>query len=199
MNKWFVLLCISCIMLISACAATEKNKMTIPELTDRENQLIENTADFSYIFDYTADQNYTEASLWVEKYEKGVKTDEPISQLSTPLPGESTNGSVILTVKKTIDDKLLFDASISDLNGFAGIHNEEALPKGESLATLWDSNPQEGLPLSEDMLLGSLIFTESKEGVPVSSLSSDFYEQKVDFSKNLQKYDVVYLVRASFK
>lgn len=199
MRKWYILLCISGIMLLSACAATETNKMTIPELTDREQLLLKNSADFSYVFDYATDQNYTEASLWVEKYEKGVKTAEPISQLSTPLPGESTNGSVILTVKKTIDGKLLFDASISDLKGSAGIHNEEALPKGKSLATLWGSNPQEGLPLSENMLLGSLIFVDQPEGVPVSTLSADFYDQKDGSSSDLEKYDVVYLVKASFK
>lgn len=199
MKKTIGLLGLSCFLLLGACAATETNKMTIPELTDREQLLLENSADFSYVFDYTTDQNYSTASLWVEKYEKGVKTDELISQLSMPLPGESTNGSVILTVKRTIDDKLLFDASISDLNGSASIYNEEELPKGKDMATLWNSNPQEGLPLSDNMLLGSLVFVNQPEGTPVSALSADFYEQKDGSSSELEKYDVVYLVKASFK
>src|SRR5699024_7430985 len=107
MKKWLTFPMLMGLLLLSACAAGDTNKLTIPELTDRETQILETAANTAFVFDYTADQTYTDISLWVEKYEKGTLVAEPISELTTPLPGESTKGSIVMTVTQTIEQELL--------------------------------------------------------------------------------------------
>ncbi|WP_301108777.1 hypothetical protein [Sporosarcina sp.] len=194
MKKWISLLCLSFVLVLSACAATDTNKLTIPELTDREEQIIQTAADQVFVFDYTADQTYSSISLWMDKYEKGEKIGGPLSELSVPLPGESTNGTLVMAVKPS-NDKLLFSASISG----AGLTSEDQLPDLEIKAVMTELNPREGLPLAENMLLGTLIYTDGSEGVIVSSLSGDFFEQKDGYLEKLKEYDTAYLLRASFK
>lgn len=198
MKRWISLLCLGSVLVLSACAATDTNKLTIPELTDREQQIIQTAADQVFVFDYTADQTYSDISLWMDKYENGEKTGGPLSELSVPLPGESTNGTLIMAVKPS-DDKLLFSASISSRDGSGGLTSEDELSDFENRAVMTEMNPQEGLPLSENMLLGTLVYTDSSEGVIVSSLSTDFFDQKDGYLDELKEYDTVYLLRASFK
>ncbi|ARK25028.1 hypothetical protein SporoP37_10465 [Sporosarcina sp. P37] len=199
MKKWISILTLSCLLFLSACAATDTNKLTIPELTARETQILETAADTAFVFNYTTDQNYTGISLWVEKYEKGRKVAEPISQLTSPLPGESTKGSIVMTVTKTLEEELLFSASVSDTNGTVSISNQEALENMGDMATLWNTNPQQGLLLSDDMLLAGIIYTSALQGVSTSALSADFYEQKEGYLDELKEYEVVYILRASFE
>ncbi|WP_153723149.1 hypothetical protein [Sporosarcina cascadiensis] len=194
MRKIILLFCLSSVLALGACAASDKNKLTIPELTDREEQIIQTAADQVFIFDYATDQTYSGISLWMDKYEKGEKIGGPIGELSIPLPGESTNGTLIMAIKPS-DDKLLFSASISG----AGLTSEDQLPDIEDMATLTAVNPQEGLPLSENMLLSAVAYTNSSVGVKVSSFSVDFFEQNEGYLEELKEYDVAYLVRASFK
>ncbi len=199
MNKWMTGLILSSLLLLSSCAATDTNKLTIPELTDREKLILETAANTAFVFDYTADQTYSEISLWIEKYEQGEKVAEPISELTTPLPGESTKGSIVMTVTQTLEQELLFSASVSDANGFASVSNQEEIKVLKDMATLFDTNPQEGLLLSNDMLLAGLIYTATSENIPTSTLSMDFYDQQEGYLDELKEYDVVYLLRASFK
>lgn len=199
MKRVVWIISLSSLLLLTACAAADKNKLVVPDLSVRETQLLETAADKAFVFDYAADQNYTGISLWVEKYEKGEKTEDPINELSIPLPGESTNGSIVLTIAQTLDEQLLFSASISDREGSTAIHNQDKLGSLDHMSTLWGANPQEGLLLSENMLLAGVIYTETAEGEPTSSLSSDFYEQQEGYLDELKEYDVVYLLRASFE
>ncbi|PIC69970.1 hypothetical protein CSV77_10830 [Sporosarcina sp. P16b] len=199
MKKWMSIALLSCILFLSACAATDTNKLTMPELTDREKQILETAANTAFVFDYTADQNYKKVTLWVEKYNKGKKVAEPISELSTPLPGESTKGSIVLTVTQTLEEELLFSASVSDAKGSASVSNQEELKSMDDMAILFNTNPQEGLLLSDNMLLAGIIYTSTTEGSPTSTLSNDFYEQKEGYLDELKEYDVVYVLRASFE
>ncbi|PIC76646.1 hypothetical protein CSV74_10170 [Sporosarcina sp. P19] len=199
MKKWMSITILSCLLFLTACAATDTNKLTIPELSDREKQILETAANTAFVFDYTADQNYKKVTLWVEKYEKGKKVAEPISELSTPMPGESTKGSIVLTVTQTLEEELLFSASVSDDKGAASVSNQEELKTLKDMATLFNTNPQEGLLLSDNMLLAGIIYTSTAEGSPTSTLSSDFYEQREGYLDELKEYDVVYVLRASFE
>lgn len=199
MNKWMMGLFLSSLLLVSSCAATDINKLTTSELTDRENLILETAANTAFVFDYTVDQTYSDISLWIEKYENGKKVAEPISELTTPLPGESTKGNIVMTVTQTLEQELLVAASVSDANGFASVSNQEEMKVIEDMATLFDTNPQQGLLLSEDMLLAGLIYTSASEGEVTSTLSADFYDQQENYLDELEEYDVVYLLRASFK
>ncbi|PID21263.1 hypothetical protein CSV61_10635 [Sporosarcina sp. P3] len=199
MKKWMSITILSCLLFLTACAATDTNKLTMPELTDRENQILETAANTALVFDYTADQNYKKVTLWVEKYEDGKKVAEPISELSTPMPGESTKGSIVFSVTQTLEEQLLFSASVSDAKGAASVSNQEELKTLKDMATLFNANPQEGLLLSDNMLLAGIIYTSTTEGSPTSALSSDFYEQKEGYLDELKEYDVVYVLRASFE
>ena len=199
MKKWMSIPILICLLLLSSCAATETNKLTIPELTNRETQILETAANTAFVFDYTADQTYTDISIWVEKYEKGKLVAEPISELKTPLPGESTKGSIVMTITQTLEQELLFSASVSDAKGSASVSNQEELKNMEDMATLFNTNPQEGLLLSDNMLLAGVIYTSTTQGSPTSTLSSDFYDQKEGYLDELKEYDVVYVLRASFK
>lgn len=199
MKKWLTFPMLMGLLLLSACAAGDTNKLTIPELTDRETQILETAANTAFVFDYTADQTYTDISLWVEKYEKGTLVAEPISELTTPLPGESTKGSIVMTVTQTLEQELLFSASVSDAKGSASVSNQEELKELKDMAILFNTNPQEGLLLSDNMLLAGLIYTSTTQGTPTSALSSDFYEQKEGYLDELKEHDVVYVLRASFK
>lgn len=198
MKKWVSVPVLLCLFLLTACVASDTNKLTVPELSDRETQILETAANVSFVFDYTADQTYSDVSLWVEKYVEGKLVAEPISELTTPLPGESTKGSIVMTVTQTLDQELLFSASIGDAEGSASVSNQEELEKLENMSVLFDTNPQEGLLLSDDMLLAGLIYTETEAGTPTSTLSSEFYEQKEGYLDELKEYDVVYVLRASF-
>ncbi|EGQ26275.1 MULTISPECIES: hypothetical protein [Sporosarcina] len=201
MKKWVGLMCLSCLLVLGACANTDTNQLTIPELTDREKQILGTTSNQAFVFDYTADQKYKDVSIWLEKYEKGKKTAEPVSQFSTSLPGKLTSGGIVFTVVHTADQQVLFFTNVGDTDGFSGIQTQDTMPNGENLAMLWGTNPQESLPLSEEMLLASIIHTSTTEGVGTSSLSVDFYEQKEGYLEELKakEYDVVYLLKASFK
>lgn len=198
MKKRMYLLTLSCVLLLGACAATDTNKLIIPELSERETQILETAADKAFVFDYTADQNYKEISLWVEKYENGKRTEDPINEFTTQLPGETTHGSIILTISQTLDQQLLFSASIHSVDGTARINNQATIDSLDQMVTIWGANPQQSLPLSNDMLLAGVIYTVAEAGESTSTLSADFYEQEAGYLDELKAYDVVYLLRVSF-
>ncbi|AXI00803.1 hypothetical protein DV702_14465 [Sporosarcina sp. PTS2304] len=199
MKKIVYALLISCLSLLGACTATDTNKLTIPELSERETQILETAADKAFVFDFTTDQNYTELSLWVEKYEKGKKVEDPVNDLSSPLPGESTKGSIVFTISQTLDQQLLLSASIRDADGTVRINNQEKLASLDHMATLWGTTPLEGVTLSDNMLLAGVIYTDTTSGKPTSGFSQDFYEQKENYLDELKEHDVVYLLRVSFE
>ncbi|MGD7018494.1 hypothetical protein ACQCVC_20690, partial [Bacillus altitudinis] len=78
-----VLLAIS----LNACDdnSPQSNTLSVAEPTERENAILATTADRSFVFDFSIDSEYKEASVWIEKYEAGTLADDQINKLTAPV------------------------------------------------------------------------------------------------------------------
>lgn len=198
MKKLLIVSALCSAVLLTACSSRPVNELAEAELSEREQLLLSTAADWSFAFDYTADDSFTAATIQIEKYENGKKTDTPVSDLTVPLQNESAEGTVIAAVS-LLDDQLLFFTNMSTSD--SGIRNmsRDELASLSNMAVLTSTNTAESLPLSGDMLLGAVLFTATEAGTPVSSLSIDFYEQQDGYLKELEEYDIAYIIHASFE
>ncbi|MCY8233093.1 hypothetical protein [Priestia endophytica] len=165
------------------------------KLTEREKALLSGTADQSFVFDFNTDDKYKEVDVWVEKYKSGKLVGE-LNRMSTEVKNK---GMMVFSTAKTNEESNQVRFSIS-------IHSDEATStawspetmKGDNFSNVSGSNPLDNISIKDkNIVLVSIGYPSSKEGT--RTLSTDFYEDIDSHMNELKNYDVVYLLRCTFK
>ncbi|WP_404900565.1 hypothetical protein PV791_06030 [Priestia filamentosa] len=171
------------------------NTISSATLTEREEALLSGTADQSFVFDFNAGDQYKEVAVWVEKYESG-KLVKKLTRMSTEI---KNTGTIVFSTAKINEENNQTRFSIS-------VHSNEATATGLSSETMKDddlgmvlgSNPSESISIKDkSIVLASIGYPSGEEGI--SDLSTDFYSDMGSHMDELKNYDVVYLLRCTFK
>lgn len=170
------------------------NTVSDAKLTEREKIILSSTADQSFVFDFNADDKYKDVAVWVEKYESGNLVGE-VNRISTEIKNK---GTIIFTTSKTTEEsnQALFTISINSDGSTGTGWSPETITK-EDLGIVWGSNPLDNISIMDKMVLASICYSKSEEGI--STLSTDFYSDVDSHMNELKNYDVVYLLRSEFK
>jgi len=196
MKRLFTLVALL-VFVLGACANNNSKSNTISavELTEREHAIITTTSDKSFVFEFNTDSDYKEVSVWVEKYESGKLVNDAISSLITDV---EENGSIIFATSNPDDSgkKQTFNIGISGNGGISFVSNFETTSDDlDAMGSV--SNNLEGKNNSIEGVLLLANIGYSSDGT-MSSLTTDFYEDFEGHMNELEKYDVVYLLKAEF-
>ncbi|MED4531792.1 hypothetical protein [Metabacillus fastidiosus] len=175
---------------------SEINTVSRAELTEREEMLLLSTADQSFVFDFNVEDKYKEVAVWVEKYESGNLVEEANYVFSMEI---NKTGTIIFSIpphKSRDSGEVLSTISINS-DGTTGKGWGPAIMTKDDFEFVSGSNPLGSLPVKDKMILASICYSSSKDGV--STLSTDFHADMDRHMDELKKYDVVYLLRSEFK
>ncbi|MDE5414262.1 hypothetical protein [Alkalihalobacterium chitinilyticum] len=183
---------------LSACGNNvESNTIVNAELTDREKGILLITSDQSFVFDFNIDSEYTEASVWIEKYEFGKLVDEQTGPLISKI---TNNGSIIFTITESeaLDNQQLFNIGISSDGGAASLKTFDTISiKGtDGMSSVWGSINEEMDIINENLVLASIRYSWGEGSM--GSLSSEFYKDVEGQINEIENFEVVYLLRSKF-
>ncbi|MGG4265902.1 hypothetical protein [Peribacillus simplex] len=191
-KKVFLSIIISLLLLsLVACNANENN-LSVPELTAREDAILANTSEHSFLFDFNVDDTYKEMTVWVEKYEFGKLVEDEKGRMT----GIEKNGTIIFTTSRTDDEQNLsfFNISIQSDDGVTtGSYSEKIAEKDSSVS---GSIETINMLNTNKLVLASICYLNGDEGM--HSLSNDFYNDMDSHINELKDYDVAYILRSEF-
>lgn len=196
MKRLFALVALL-VFVLGACANNNSKSNTISavELTERENAILSTTSNKSFVFDFNVGSDYKEVSVWVEKYESGKLVNDAISSLITDV---EEKGSIIFATTNPYDSgkKQTFNIGISGNGGMSSINNSETTSDDlDAMVSILNNLEGKDHSIEGELLLANIAYSS---GETMSSLSTDFYEDFEENMKELEKYDVVYLLKAEF-
>lgn len=181
------------VSILSACGNTNSNSNTISvvELTEREKALLDTTSDISYVFDYTVDREYKQASVWIERYELGVLVDDKISHITTQVDEEG------LIIFATVRQKHgLFNIGISSKDDLVSINGFDTKSDGlDDMLRVWGDFEEGKTSTEGEIVLASICYSNDDS---MGSLTSDFYKDIAANLNQLEDYDVAYILKAEF-
>ncbi len=179
----------------------ETNTIVESQLTERERAILFSTSSESLVFDFNVNSTYTNAAVWIERYEFGEVAEWNISSLDR----EVTDSGYIVFVPydrfslEQEDELFLTVSIISGLDSSSTSTSEllEEQGTGPNSGTIWETvtNPIIDLT-SGEVVLGSLITSSTEEGI--SRLSRDFYANPDENLEEIEGYEQVYLIKAEF-
>ncbi|MFD1609074.1 hypothetical protein [Oceanobacillus luteolus] len=186
------------LLFLCACnnSNSTENKISVAELTDRENAILTTTSDKSFVFDFELEDEHTEVSVWIEKYEAGELVDDQLMELTSHV---SKDGSIIFSNPKdsTREEYLPFYIGIGSEGSVASISSYDNHAQDlEEMASVWGSFPENLTFDQEEMLLAGICYSDNESGL--SSLTTDFYQNPEGNINDLKDYNVIYLLKAKF-
>ncbi|MBD8033337.1 MULTISPECIES: hypothetical protein [Solibacillus] len=173
---------------------SNKNTISVAELTDRENAILSSSADQSFVYDFNTDKEYKEVTIWIEKYESGNLIEDKIGELSTQVEGD---GSIIFTTSKnSISKQPTFNMAVGGKEGVSSISAYDANSKDlDDMSSVWGSFRGDNTSIEDEVVLGSICYSNDGR---MNSLSAEFYQDVNGHINEIEKYDVVYLLKANF-
>ncbi|KAB2334465.1 hypothetical protein F7731_14720 [Cytobacillus depressus] len=190
-----ILLALSLVACDDSHSNLKINTVSNANLTEREKVILSNTSDQSFVFDFKVDDKFKEVAVWVEKYESGKLVGE-VNRISMEIKNK---GTIIFSTSHTTEESnhTLFTVTIDSDGGTGSGWSPETIIKEDGLGAVWGSNPLGETSIQGKMVLASICYSTSKEGI--SSLPTDFYNNIDSHMNELKNYDVVYLLRSEFK
>ena len=194
-RKVIGILLIILILLTFVACSSQPNMVTVAELTEREELILSTTTDQYFVYDfYSEDKGSKELSIWMEKYEAGKQVGEKQNHTSAQVNQE---GTIMITMQ---DHKETQQKSthlvIQDQSGTSMVSFNDTIAEIEFAASL-SGNLQDELQINdEEVVLGYVAYTMASS---ISGLTLDFYGDPQSNMKELEKYDLVYLIKAQFQ
>lgn len=200
MRKFFLMTALlSVVFALSACGESHLKSNTIveAELTDRENAILSMVSNQSFVFDFNIDDEYSEATVWIEKYEFGKRVDDLIGGNKTQV---TENGSIIFTTTnpESTLNQTFFNLGVSS-NGSTGSSTVSDIISNngeEGMHTMWGSINEEMDVTNGELVLASICYSWGDGSM--RSLSPDFYKDVESHINEIENYDVVYLLKSKF-
>jgi hypothetical protein len=198
LKKLFAIL-VPLVFVLSACKGndTTLNTISVVELTDRENAILSTTSDQSFVFDFNVDNHYEEVSVWIEKYESGKLVDDQISFMTSSV--EESGTIVFANTNRDGNQKYpSFNLGVSSKGSTSSIRGFDPDPKDlDEMSSVWSHFQEASHSIVEgEVVLASICYSS---GGMMSSLPTDFYKDVDHHIDELEKYDVVYLLKTEFK
>lgn len=185
------------VILLSACSKSSANTITSVDLEAREDAIVSITSSEAFVFDFNVVPEYTEVSLWVEKYELGALVDEKVGYMSTET---QNSGSLIIATSKSNDQSHAQEFNVGVMNeGSVGSasFSDDNQPNVEGLLKITGGFSGEKEVTDEEIVLAAITYSSNEGGS--SSLTTRYYQNPKDHMDELDKYDRVYLFKAKFK
>ncbi|MFP7416058.1 hypothetical protein [Priestia filamentosa] len=196
---FFIMLTVLTLSLVACKGDDSKslkaNTISGANLTEREEALLSGPADQSFVFDFNADDQYKEVAVWVEKYESG-KLVGKLNRMSTEI---KNTGMMVFSTAKVNEENNQSRYSIS-------VHSDDAtstawtpeIIKENNFSIVSGSNPLDNISIKDKNIILAIIgYPSSEEGTRTPS--TGFYEDVDRHMNELKNYDVVYLLRCTFK
>ncbi|MGD6833908.1 hypothetical protein ACQCT5_17175 [Sutcliffiella halmapala] len=184
---------------LGACSSNEtvskSNTVSVHELSEKENAILSTTSDKSFIFNFKVDDEYKEVRVWIEKYESGVLVDDRLNLITTE--GEENGSIIFATSKKDNSQKpLIFNIGISSDGSTSSISSFDTdSVELDNMASTWSHIPEKITQIEGELVLASICYSSNGE---MTSLTQDFYKDVDAHMNELEKYDVVYLLKTEF-
>ncbi|WP_432662992.1 hypothetical protein R9X47_20695 [Wukongibacter baidiensis] len=190
------------ILSLTSCTEDEKantNVISETTLTDREKTFLSIGSDEYFVFDFNVDESYKWLEIWVERYELGKMVSDG-GRLSTGL-SMTKEGLFLITVKE--DEKMKSDWTISiQSNGalYTGRSTQEYNADDEPVfAKTWGANNSENILINDnEIVLASICYKDQNKSSVMSSLTNDFYSNPDENLKEIEDYELVYLLKCKF-
>lgn len=197
MRKFFLMTALlSVVFALSACGNSHLKSNTIveAELTDREFAILSTVSNQSFVFDFNIDDEYSEATVWVEKYEFGKLIDDKMGGTQV-----MENGSIIFTTNHP-DSTLnqTFNLGVNGKESTATYTFSDIISNNgeEGMHTMWESINEEMDITGGELVLASICYAWGDGSM--RSLSPDFYKDVESHINEIENYDVVYLLKSQF-
>lgn len=174
---------------------TRKNTIENAQMDAREENLLRAAGgETMFIYDVSVDEQGGKLEVWLEKYEYGQLMDEIISSLGTEMFG---NGQILVSIQEIPEmSKGIVTIAVTDESGSSSVKNVMEIPGMSSRVT----SPfiKETTPLTEDMAIGQIIYSEENP-ISVKSSWGDLVNDPSSIANELKEHPVVYLMRCSFE
>lgn len=178
--------------------STSENTISVIEPTEREKAILTTTANKSFVYDFSVDQDYKNVHIWVERYEFGKLISKESNGITIGL--DERNGTIIFSTNSVVgnEDQMLFRI---------GVHSDGSTAVGEFLETMprdheknlvsgWGSNVSGDVPVTPEMIVGNIIY-KSGDG-QLTSLDNVVESDQKIVEEKLKEYDIAYLLRVNF-
>ena len=175
--------------------ASNKNTISVATLTEREHAILTSNTDRAFVYDFNTDKEYKEVTVWIERYESGNLAEDKIAEYTTEVEGE---GSIIFTTSNTNSSskQMPFIITISNNKSVSSIYASDTNSRNlDNMSSVWGNFPGDNISIADEVVLGSLCFSNDGK---MDSLSAEFYQDVNGNINEIEKYDVVYLLKANF-
>ena len=175
------------------------NLISETKITDREKMFLSVGNNEYFIFDFNVDSKYKWVDVWVDRYELGRKT-KSISKLSTGL-SSGKESMIIATVSEF--DKMNQTWTLVVNNGGATstskLTQEFKASENSSFSKMWGTNTSKTIPVSsKEITLANICYQDQRKSNSMSSLTDKFFNSPDQNTKEIEKYDFVYLLKCKF-
>ncbi|MEK3766179.1 hypothetical protein [Solibacillus sp. FSL K6-4121] len=174
---------------------SNKNTISVAALTDRENAILSSITDQSFVYDFNTEKEYKEVSVWIERYESGNLAENKIAELTMEVEGE---GSIIFSTSKTNSSskEMPFSITISNNESVSSIYASDTNSKNlDNMSSVWGNFRGDNISIADEVVLGSICYSNDGR---MNSLTAEFYQDVNGHINEIEKYEVVYLLKANF-
>ncbi len=178
---------------------TNTNFISEIKITDREKLLLSVVNNEYFIFDFNVDNKYKWVDVWVDRYELGRKTTS-IGKLSTGL-SSGKKGMIIAAVSDFDKKKQNWTLVVnkSGASATSKLTQEFKTPENSSFSKMWGTNTSKTIPVnSKEITLANICYQDQRKSNSMSSLTDKFFNAPDQNTKEIVKYDYVFLLKCKF-
>lgn len=208
MRKFLLVLTTMIILLsLSACntvksttkPSTNDNLISETKITDREKMFLSIGNNEYFIFDFNVDNKYKWLEVWVDRYELGRKT-QSTGKMSTGL-STGKEGMIIAAVSDF--DKMKQNWTLVINNGgstsTSKLTQEYKASENSSFSKMWGTNTSKTIPVNnKEITLANICYQDQSKSNSMSSLTDKFFSNPEENTKEIERYDLVYLLKCKF-
>ncbi|UOQ86884.1 hypothetical protein [Gracilibacillus salinarum] len=184
-----------CFMMITSCVH-QQNYIAQAELTDRELNILDNTADKYFIFDFFIGEDYDEVELKMEKFSFGTLQEELVDHSIIPI---EKDGMIVFSTSKTRRDDPIFNITAHSQDKIGGATTFQTFDEElSSMSSRWDSNPLLEQQFKDEGILLSICYT-STDPTMGERLPDKFYKKSQINIDLIKEFDVVFILKYKFQ
>jgi hypothetical protein len=175
--------------------AIQQNRIMKADLTNREVNIIKGTGCSKYfVFDVQLSDEFSYASIWVDKYESGEMTGKTFGSLGTTLNEESNLFNMMMTTHhfKGEDEKWVIY--------IGGASSSTLVEKKENIMSVWQSTEEIEIKDDQEIIVAVILSSEmnNNERTVMSSVPGEFFTCTENCEEYLKEYDYAYVMKAKF-
>ncbi|MHB8064823.1 MAG: hypothetical protein ACYDG2_19725 [Ruminiclostridium sp.] len=175
------------------------NSISETQLTDREKMFLSIGGNEYFIFDFKVDSQYNWVEVWVDRYEFGKKVSIG-SKLSAGL-SKGKEGMIVTTVNELEKMKQTWTIIVNNDGAKSTIKSsqEYKVVDYSSFSKIWGTNTSKIMPVNDkEIILADICYKDQSKDNTMYSLTDKFYSNPEENIKEIENYDLVYLLKCKF-